>query len=316
MTAKQMSGEGSRFRLGGLIAAPFTPMRADQINLPVIEQQANALVRGGVKGAFICGSTGEGVSLSTAERSAVAEEWMRVAGEKLKVIVHVGHTSLAEACELARHAAKIKAAAIGAMPPFYYKPANVEQLVDFCAVVASAGGDTPFYYYHIPTMTGVQLSMARFLEVASEKIPSLYGIKFTNSDMSEYQRCLHVAGGRFEIAWGVDEMLLGALAIGAQSAVGSTYNYSAPLYLKMIDAFCARDMSTAREYSRKTVELIAVLLKYGGVRTGKAIMSMIGIACGPPRLPLTPLNDAEVADVRAQYERLGFFNDTNVAAGR
>ena len=154
--------------------------------------------------------------------------------------------------------------------------------------------------------------MVQFLEAAADAIPTLRGIKFTYMDLMEYQRCLHAAGGRFEIAWGVDEMLLGGLAVGAESAVGSTYNYSAPLYLKMIEAFRAGDLAKARQCSRRTVEMIAILLKYGGLRTGKAIMSMIGIDCGPPRPPVPPLTADELEDVRRSYARLGFFEDANV----
>ena len=134
------------FRLGGLIAAPHTPMDEDRaLRLAVIERQAAALVRGGVNGAFICGTTGEGLSLTTAERMAVAERWVQVAGDRLKVIVHVGHTSSAESAGLARHATKIGASAIATLPPFYFKPASVEQLVESCRPIADAGGDLPFY---------------------------------------------------------------------------------------------------------------------------------------------------------------------------
>ena len=83
--AEAMSSRGDRFRLGGLIAAPFTPMDQRGINLPVIERQAQSLVQGGVKGAFICGSTGEGASLTTAERMAVAEKWISAAAGELNI---------------------------------------------------------------------------------------------------------------------------------------------------------------------------------------------------------------------------------------
>ena len=303
-----------RFALGGLIAAPHTPMNQDrQINLSVIDQQARVLLAGDVSGAFICGTTGEGLSLSCAERMAVAERWMQAAGGKLKVIIHVGHTSQVDAIALARHAKKIGAAAISTLPPFYFRPETVEQLVSFCEPIAAAAGETPFYYYHIPALTNVRLPMVEFLALAGERISSLHGIKYTHPDLMEYQRCLHACDGEYEIAWGVDEMLLGAIACGARSAVGSTYNYSAPLYRRMINAFNAADLATARHYSGISVELISWLIKCGGVRTGKAIMSLIGVDCGPPRPPLAPLSDDELARLRSAYERLGFFEMCNTA---
>src|SRR5690606_14641888 len=120
---------------------------------------AKRLVRDGVSGSFVCGTTGESLSLTLDERKAVAEAWRRSAGDRLKVIVHVGHTCQRDAAELARHAAQIGADAVAAMGPSFFRPPGVRELVDWCAGVAAAAGDLPFYYYHIPSMTGVSLPM-------------------------------------------------------------------------------------------------------------------------------------------------------------
>jgi N-acetylneuraminate lyase len=298
-----------RSRLNGLIAAPHTPFDSNgDLKLSVIQKQCETLHADGVKGAFVCGTTGEGLSMTTEERMEVAQRWVDVAGSALKVIVHVGHNSQRDAMALARHARQIGAAAIGAMPPSFFKPATVDQLVEFMRPVASAAAGLPLYYYHIPSMTGTTISMVDFLQAGAERIPSLRGIKFTHGDLMEYQRCSRIADGEFDIAWGVDEMLLAALAVGADAAVGSTYNYAAPLYLKMIAAFQRGDLDTARQCAGKSVDMIAVLLKHGVLRTGKATMGLIGIDLGPTRSPVPPLVGEELNTVRRTYERLGFFD--------
>jgi N-acetylneuraminate lyase len=157
-------------------------------------------------------------------------------------------------------------------------------------------------------MTGVALSMVELLEIAADRIPHLRGIKFTHGDLMDYQRCRAASGGQYEIAWGADEMLLGALAVGATSAVGSTYNYAAPLYGRMIKAFRAGDLETARQYSMHAVELVAVLLKHGVLRTGKAVMQMVGLNCGPTRTPVAEMSSEEATTVRGALERIGFFD--------
>src|SRR5262249_39706172 len=145
-------------------------------------------------------------------------------------------------------------AAIAALSPSYFKPRSVEALVACCAEVASAAPALPFYYYDIPTMTGVSLPMPDFLAAGAERIPTLAGLKFTNSDRRAYRRCLHAGGGRFDLPWGYDEMLLAALAVGAKGAVGSTYNYAAPLYRRVMAAFAAGDLATARREQYRSVE--------------------------------------------------------------
>jgi len=296
------------FRLNGLIAAPYTPIDRDgDLQLPVIEKYCAHLLKSGVSGAFVCGTTGEGLSLTTEERMQVARQWVQVAGPKLPVIVHVGHNSQRDAIALAEDAVRCGAAAISAVPPFFFKPVSIEQLIDFMKPIAAAAGNLPFYYYHIPSMTRVNFSMAELLNSAAEAIPTFAGIKFTHGDLMDYQRCQSIAANRFDVAWGVDEMLLGALAIGAKAAVGSTYNYAAPLYIRMMQAFAAGDLEAARACSREAAEIVAVLLKLGVLRTGKALMTLAGVDCGAPRAPIAALTPEQAMTVRSAWDRLTHF---------
>src|SRR5579864_8059957 len=119
--------------LKGLVAATFTALRPDgELNLDQIERQAEALVQRGIVGAFVCGTTGEGQSLSHEERKQVVQRWCDVAGRDFKIIAHVGHVSLAEARSLAAHAAKCRAVGTAAMPPYFFKSQNVEDIL-ICA---------------------------------------------------------------------------------------------------------------------------------------------------------------------------------------
>lgn len=223
----------SRFR--GLIAAPFTPFNDDRsLKLEVIPDYVRLLRENGVSAAFVCGTTGEGLSLTLDERCRVAECWIKAAKGQLPVIVHVGHTILADARRLTAHAAEIGAAAVSALAPCFFKPRNVGELVDWCEAVAEAAPALPFYYYHIPSMTGVSLSVAEFLAKAAGRIPTLAGVKYTHEDLDDFAACVRFDGGRFNILFGRDELLVEGCRLAAEGAVGSTYNYAAPLYLRQI----------------------------------------------------------------------------------
>jgi N-acetylneuraminate lyase len=295
-------------RLSGLIAAPFTAMHEDgSIDLDTIEKQAKLLIGNGVKGAFVCGTTGEGMSLTVEERMKIAERWQEVVCGGLAVIVHAGHTCLSDSRTLSVHAQEIGAYAVAAMAPFFFKPASVEDLVSFCAEIASAAPELPFYYYHIPAMTGVNFPMVDFLRVASDNIPTLAGIKFSYEDLMDLARCLNLEGGRFSILFGRDEILLAGLSLGATGAVGSTYNYAAPLYHRIIDAYNAGDMDTAQKEQARSQDMVALLHKYGGA-TGKAIMKIIGLDCGGARPPLRNLSKEQYDELANDLERIGFFD--------
>jgi N-acetylneuraminate lyase len=295
-------------RLHGLIAAPHTPFHADgSLNLAPVEQQAELLAADGVAGVFIGGSTGECHSLTVAERRALAERWAAVVrGSPLALVVHVGGNCLADARELARHAEDLDAAAIAALSPSYYKPATLDLLAACCAEIAGAAPSRPFYFYDIPSMTGVHHSMPDFLELAAERVPTLVGIKFTNPDLTAYLRGLRHADGRFDLPWGVDEALLGALAVGAEGGVGSSYNFAAPLYLRLIAAFRRGDLAAAREEQARSVLLIRTLSRFGYLPAARAVLGMLGVPVGPPRLPNAPLQGDET-ELRAALTAIGFF---------
>ena len=192
------------------------------------------------------------------------------------------------------------------MAPCYFKPATLDDLIDFCAEMAAAAPKLPFYYYHIPALTGVTFPMTQFLEAGAERIPTLAGLKFTDEDLMEFRQCLRVQDGRFNVMFGRDEILLAALALGARAAVGSTYNYMAPLYLRIIDAFESGDIESARADQSRAIDVISLLHKYDGA-AGKAIMKIIGVDCGPVRPPLRSLSDEHQAELRSDLERIGFF---------
>lgn len=296
--------------LHGLVAATHTPFHADgSLNLAVIEPQAAHLLKSGVHHAFIGGTTGESSSLTVAERLALAERWLAVTrGSSLKVIVHVGSNCLQDACTLAAQAQNLGALAVSALAPSYFKPGHVSTLVASMSQIAAAAPDLPFYYYEIPSMTGLSLSPSEFLAQAAERIPNLAGIKFTSSNLMEYQLCRASHDGRFDIPFGFDEMLLAALALGATGAVGSSFNFAAPIYLRLIAAFQSGDFAVARAEQLKSVRVIQTLAARGYMGAAKAVMAMLGVEVGPPRLPNSALDAAQTQALRSELERLDFFH--------
>lgn len=300
-------------KLIGLTAAPYVALNPDHsLNLEAIESQARSLVASGVSGAFVCGTTGEGVSLTTTERMAVAAQWCKVAGPDLRVVVHVGHTALGDCHALAAHAQQIGAAGISNLAPFFFKPTHLNDLVDFCSEVAAAAPALPYYYYQIPSMTGVSFPAVDFLRAARQRIPNLAGVKFTFENLMDLAQCVRLDDGHFDVVFGRDEMLLSGLAAGAKGAIGSTYNFAAPLYLRIFNAFANGDLLTAQAEQARANAMISILLRFGGLASGKSVMRLIGLDCGPVRLPVRSLSEAQETELRSELEKVGFFEFCSV----
>ena len=282
-------------RLKGLIAASFTPMNADgSINLSAIDKYVELIAQSNISGVFVCGTTGESLSLTTDERKKILEKWVTLANGRFKVIAHVGSNSLFEAKDLARHAYETGADAIAAMAPCFFRPGTVKELIDFFAPIAKSAEELPFYFYNMPSMTGVSLPLATFLEEGKKVIPNLVGTKYTHNNLMEMGECIALNNGEFEVLHGYDEILISGLAFGATAGVGSTYNYLPEVYKGIFKAMEEGNLQKARELQMKSIEIVKIIIKYGGgVRGGKAIMNLIGIECGPCRLPISPISQEE-----------------------
>ncbi len=291
-----------------LVVATHSPFHADGSLAPgMVPAQAAFLAANGIRTVFITGSTGESHSLSCAEKLSLHAAWA-VAGKDagLRVIAHVGGNCIEDAKLLARAAERHGFAAISALAPSYYKPGSVPLLIECCATIAAEAPGTPFYYYDIPALTGVSFPMEEFLTQASERIPTLAGIKFTNPDLVSYRRSLEAAGSRYDLPWGVDEMLLAALATGARGGVGSTYNWAPKLYFNLIAAFEAGDMIEARRLQNVSIAMVDAIAATGFLGTAKALMGRLGLPVGPVRLPLGNPTEAQVDALVERLDQLGF----------
>lgn len=296
-------------KIEGLIAAPFTPFdQQGELNLDAIPSYYSFLKNNGVVGAFICGSTGEGVSLTFEEKIKVMTAWANLTkhDDDFTLMMFLGGTNIKECQKLARLSENQGVDAISFTSPFYFKPANAKQLALCCAEVAAAAPNTAFYYYHIPVLTGGNYPMIDLLKEVDSLIPNFKGIKYTHEDFMDFLSCLNFNDRKYDLLWGRDENMLSSLAVGSKGAVGSTYNYAAPLYHRLIAAYGTGDMEKANALQQKSIDMITLLGKYGGIATGKAYMKLVDMDCGEFRLPVSNMDDAHFSEFKKDVEKLNF----------
>jgi N-acetylneuraminate lyase len=299
----------------GLIAATFTPMDArGEVDLSQVPTIGQYVMNNGVNGIFVAGSTGEGESLSSEERRAIAKAYVDTCIDSIPVIIQVGHNSIREAQGQAAHAQDIGATAIAAASPSYFRPKTAADLFTYLSELASAAPNLPLYYYHIPGLNQVNLDMVELLRLASNSLPSFAGLKYSAVDPCEMRSCIDFDEGRYEIMFGSDEMLLYGLYSGALAAVGSTYNFMAPLYQGILKAFDDGDVHTAAELQSHAVRIIEVILRYPLIPALKATMGFRGLSVGPCRTPNCTLSSGEREDLRTALDQLGFFKHERKAA--
>lgn len=301
-------------KITGLINAPFTPFYPNgEVNLEPIPAYAAMLAKNGIKGVFINGSSGEGYMLTEEERMLLTEKWIESAPENFKVIVHVGSTCVKQSNKLAAHAQEAGAWGIGAMASPFPKAGRIEELVKYCEEIACGAPKLPFYFYHIPALSGVFLPMLPFLKAVDGRIPNFAGIKYTFESIYEYNQCRLYKNNKFDMLHGQDETILPSLAMGgAQGGIGGTTNYNGRELVGIIDAWNAGDLETAREKQNFSQEVINVIVNYrGNIVGGKRIMKLIGLDLGKNRTPFQNMSDEEEAAMKKELEAIGFFERCN-----
>jgi N-acetylneuraminate lyase len=229
----------------------------------------------------------------------------------MKKIAMTGGTSVAECIELARLAVQYRYDAVALCAPYYYKPLSPATAVEFSVAVGQAVPELPLYYYHIPVLTGANFSMFEFLQLIDDKLPNFRGIKFTHENLMDYKMCLDFKKGKYDILWGRDEIMLSALVLGAKGFIGSTYNFMAPLYHRLMNAFYDGDLASAEAIQAEVIQIINLIPKYGGLAAQKQMMSLAAMDCGPVRLPLQKLEASAIKSLEADLRQTVFFNSVS-----
>ena len=251
--------------------------------------------------------------MTISERKELLDAWLETSQN---VIMMVGAESQLEAIELSEYTSQkvdSNSNMIGTavMPSSFFKPSTTEELLNFIKPIAAASYPLPIKYYHVPTMTNVNLDMVDFITKAIDQIPNFSGIKFTNNDLFTMRRCVNIAAKaeKGEIFFGVDEILIAGLSMGAKSAVGSTYNFMGPTAHDIHDKFMAGDVLNAIENNDKIVNTVDAWSQLGleGIPAQKAIMKMSGIDLGNVRSPLTDLSEEQYSDLKEALDDIGFF---------
>ena len=305
--------------LHGLISAVFTPFKPDGApNLDVVPQYVDYLVDSGMNGMYICGSTGEGPSLSVAERKALDEAFVKAAGKRITAVVQVGANAESDCQELAAHAEALGADAISANAPSYFKIRDTQTMASWLIDIASAAPNTPIYYYHIPSLTGVDIDMGVLLAEMEKNCPTFRGVKFSDTIGHRFLEITQYGDGKYEALWGCDESLMTGFALGGCGGIGSTYALAPKLYHRLLDTIDAGNWAKARKIQLDIWKFVQLLFKYKISSASRLILERaVGVKFGKSRLPLSADAaevDAEAFDAELAAALPSFFPDGTRAA--
>ncbi|MBO5069302.1 MAG: N-acetylneuraminate lyase [Roseburia sp.] len=271
----------------GIFTALLTPFTEEgKVDVTAIEQLVEYNIRKGISGFYVGGSTGEVFLLRPEERRIVYEICAMAAKGKCTLIAHIGDLSTEKAIEYAKLCEQLGYDAVSSVTPFYYKYSK-EELVKYYLDIADAV-DLPVLMYCIPALSGVAVGFDVFDRLLSDS--RFLGVKFTGNDFFTFERLRKKYPDKI-LYNGYDEMFLCGMAMGADGAIGSTYNLMAEKFIAMRQLCEEGKYAQAREIQHEANEIIADLVENGNVNGALkyALTDLVGINMGICRKPLTDM---------------------------
>jgi len=291
--------------LPGVLSAFLTPFNENgKVKESAIGELVDFQIDRGISGLYVCGSTGEGMMLQPEERMQVAEAVVKAAKGRTQVIVHVGTPDTDSAVALAKHAEKIGAQGVSAVPPYYYKH-HKDFVVDYYKAIASAT-DLPLLVYYVPVLVA-GLTFDTLLDLM--KIPNVAGMKYTEDNFEVMYKFRETNRDKI-VFTGHDAMMLSGLVMESDGGIGAFENVMPQGFGNVFRAFHAGDLQTAQKEQLQVNHFINIMKKYmlsANQAPLKAVLRAYGVDCGIPKLPARPLSaEAEDALVRELKDE-GFF---------
>ena len=278
-------------KFAGIIPALYAPYdKEGQISPGAAKEFTRHLIKKGVKGLYVGGSSGECIYQSVSERKQVLEAVMEEARGEITVIAHVAANNTQDSCALAAHAESLGVDAIAAIPPIYFRLPE-HAIAAYWNEISKSAPDTDFIIYNIPQLAGVSLTPSLLREML--KNPRIIGVKNSSMPTMDIQTFLAIGGKNFVVFNGPDEQLAAGLAMGAIGGIGGTYGVMPELYIRIKELSDKGEVADAAELQLRANEIIGALTSCRG--NLYAVMKEIirirsGIDLGGVRSPLPALD--------------------------
>lgn len=288
------------------LVTPFTGTDAEKVDEEAVERLVEFQISNGSHGVSCVGSTGEPLSLSTAEKLRVIELVVSSAAGRVPVLAGTGSHSLSDTLFLSKKALELGADALLVVTPFYSKPSQAG-LVEYFSRVASSV-DAPVVIYNIPGRTAVNVEPAT-QRLIQERNPNVVGVKEANFDFGQVSRDIDVCGPEWRVYSGIELLCYPLLALGGKGYVSATANVVPAKVARVFDLVEEGNFLEAQRLHFELLRLNEALFVESNPGPVKFIMELMGLCEGQLRLPLTPISAKHAKQVRAVAESYGLLDN-------
>ena len=285
----------------GMASAIITPLNEKGIDYELFAKLIEWQIAEGIDGLVVCGTTGEGATLTDEEHKSAIEFMVKQVNGRVPVIAGTGSNDTAYAVELTKHAGQMGVDGVLTVTPYYNK-ATQKGLIKSFTQIADASS-VPVILYNVPSRTGVNIAPKTVLELS--KHPNINAIKEASGDISQIAEIAHLCGDNINIYSGNDDQVVPILSLGGKGCISVLSNLLPKETSEMCRLFREGDVKAAARLQLKYIPLINALFSEVNPIPVKAAMAKMGFCEDYLRLPLTPMEDATRENLYLQMKNAG-----------
>ena len=272
----------------GAATALITPLNENGVDYPAFERLIEWQIQEGINALVICGTTGEGSTLSDAEHRQVLKFAVDKVAGRIPMIAGTGSNDTAYAIDLTKYACQIGYDAMLVVTPYYNKTTQKGLIAMFTAIADAS--TKPVILYNVPSRTGVNIEPATYAELAEH--PQISAIKEANGNISKIVETAALVGDKLDIYSGNDDQIVPIMACGGKGVISVLSNVVPKATVELCSKFLAGDVEGAMAMQKQYLPLTNALFSEVNPIPVKAAMAAMGFCEDYLRLPLVCMEDA------------------------
>ncbi len=286
----------------GSIVAMITPFTEDgKIDRDGVEKLINFHIENGTDAILLAGTTGESATLTHDEHKELIKMGVEIAGGRIPIVAGTGSNSTAEALDLTRAAKEAGADAALLITPYYNKPTQKGMYLHFKKIAEEV--DIPIILYNVPSRTGINLLPDTVAKLS--EIPNIVAVKEASGNLGQMVQIVSKVKEGFKLMSGDDQLLLPILSIGGTGVISVVANIIPKDMAQMIKEWEAGNVQKAREMYYKMYPLAQAMFYETNPIPVKTAAGLLGLPTGPLRLPLAPMDDANLERMKKAMRDYG-----------
>lgn len=287
----------------GAGVAIVTPFNADEsINYNKLDELIDYHCENGTDSIIICGTTGESATMTEEEHMECVKFAIDRAKGRLPVIAGTGSNCTKTAVDMSREAAQYGADGLLLVTPYYNKATQAGLIAHYTAVAKEA--KAPIIMYSVASRTGCNIEPATVAELV-KSVDNIVGVKEASGNISQVAKIMALTDGKIDLYSGNDDQIVPLLSLGAKGVISVLSNVAPKETHDICEKFFAGDLEGSTSLQLKAIPLCEKLFCEVNPIPVKKAMELMGMDCGPLRMPLTELTPGHTEELRQAMKDFG-----------